>query len=74
MGVSGFVWRVLVLICRLCQFCVRLGALGKVRRHACIVGAAARGLLVGLASLIAVAWLANIMPVNPLAARLRAAA
>ncbi len=33
-----------------------------------IVGAAARGLLVGLASLIAVAWLANIMPVHPLAA------
>jgi ABC-2 type transport system permease protein len=29
-----------------------------------IVGAAARGLLVGIASLIAVAWLANIMPVN----------
>ena len=29
-----------------------------------IVGAAARGLLVGAASLIAVAWLANIMPVN----------
>ena len=33
-----------------------------------IVGAAARGLLVGFASLIAVAFLANIMPVNPLAA------
>lgn len=33
-----------------------------------IVGAAARGMLVGLASLIAVSWLANIMPVNPLAA------
>ncbi len=33
-----------------------------------IVGAAARGLLVGFASLIVVAWLANIMPVNPLAA------
>ncbi|MEZ5960051.1 MAG: ABC transporter permease [Hyphomonadaceae bacterium] len=33
-----------------------------------IVGAAARGLLVGFASLIAVAWLANIMPVNPLVA------
>ncbi|MGD9979792.1 MAG: ABC transporter permease [Hyphomonadaceae bacterium] len=29
-----------------------------------IVGAAARGLLVGVASLIAVAWLANIVPVN----------
>jgi ABC-2 type transport system permease protein len=33
-----------------------------------IVGAAARGLLVGLVSLVAVAWLANIMPVNPLVA------
>lgn len=33
-----------------------------------IVGAAARGLLVGIASLVAVAWLANIMPVNPLVA------
>jgi len=33
-----------------------------------IVGAAARGLLVGFASLIAVAWLANIMPANPLVA------
>lgn len=33
-----------------------------------IVGAAARGILVGAASLVAVAWLANIMPVNPLAA------
>jgi ABC-2 type transport system permease protein len=33
-----------------------------------IVGAAARGLLVGFASLITVAWLANIMPVNPFAA------
>ena len=33
-----------------------------------IVGAAARGLLVGLASLIAVAWLANIMPAHPLVA------
>jgi len=30
-----------------------------------IVGAAARGILVGVASLIAVAWLANIVPVNP---------
>jgi ABC-2 type transport system permease protein len=33
-----------------------------------IVGAAARGLLVGIASLIAVAWLANVMPVHPLVA------
>ena len=33
-----------------------------------IVGAAARGLLVGLASLIAVAWLANVMPAHPLVA------
>ncbi|MEZ5957186.1 MAG: ABC transporter permease [Hyphomonadaceae bacterium] len=33
-----------------------------------IVGAAARGLLVGFASLIAVAWLANIVPANPLVA------
>lgn len=33
-----------------------------------IVGAAARGLLVGLASLIAVSWLANIMPAHPLIA------
>ncbi len=33
-----------------------------------IVGAAARGLLVGLASLVAVAWLANIMPAHPLIA------
>jgi ABC-2 type transport system permease protein len=33
-----------------------------------IVGAAARGLLVGLASLIAVAWLANIVPEHPLIA------
>ncbi len=33
-----------------------------------IVGAAARGLLVGLASLIAVAWLANIVPAHPLIA------
>jgi ABC-2 type transport system permease protein len=33
-----------------------------------IVGAAARGLLVGLASLIAVAWLANVMPAHPLIA------
>jgi ABC-2 type transport system permease protein len=33
-----------------------------------IVGAAARGLLVGLASLIAVAWLANIVPEHPLVA------
>jgi ABC-2 type transport system permease protein len=30
-----------------------------------IVGAAARGLLVGFASLVAVAWLANIMPAHP---------
>ncbi|MGD9967418.1 MAG: ABC transporter permease [Hyphomonadaceae bacterium] len=33
-----------------------------------VVGAAARGLIVGAASLVAVAWLANIMPVNPLVA------
>jgi ABC-2 type transport system permease protein len=33
-----------------------------------IVGAAARGLLVGLASLIAVAWLANVIPAHPLIA------
>ena len=33
-----------------------------------IIGAAARGMLVGLASLIAVAWLANVMPAHPLAA------
>lgn len=33
-----------------------------------IVGAAARGLLVGLASLIAVAWLANVIPAHPLVA------
>ncbi|MEQ1618254.1 MAG: ABC transporter permease [Terricaulis sp.] len=33
-----------------------------------IVGAAARGMLVGLASLIAVAWLANVMPAHPLIA------
>jgi ABC-2 type transport system permease protein len=33
-----------------------------------IVGAAARGLLVGFASLIAVAWLANIVPAHPLIA------
>ncbi len=33
-----------------------------------IVGAAARGLLVGIASLIAVAWLANVVPAHPLAA------
>jgi|CXWL01.1.fsa_nt_gi ABC-2 type transport system permease protein len=33
-----------------------------------IVGAAARGLLVGLASLIAVSWLANVMPAHPLIA------
>ncbi len=33
-----------------------------------IVGAAARGLLVGLASMIAVAWLANVVPAQPLAA------
>ncbi len=33
-----------------------------------IVGAAARGLLVGLASLIAVAWLANVVPAHPFVA------
>lgn len=33
-----------------------------------IVGAAARGMLVGLASLIAVAWLANVTPAHPLVA------
>src|SRR5499426_3229724 len=33
-----------------------------------IVGAAARGLLVGLASLVAVCWLANVMPEHPLVA------
>jgi ABC-2 type transport system permease protein len=33
-----------------------------------IVGAAARGLLVGIASLIAVAWLANVIPAHPLVA------
>jgi len=33
-----------------------------------IVGAASRGLLVGLASLIAVAWLANVIPAHPLVA------
>jgi ABC-2 type transport system permease protein len=33
-----------------------------------IVGAAARGILVGLASLIAVAWLANVIPAHPLVA------
>ncbi|HEX5689133.1 MAG TPA: ABC transporter permease, partial [Roseiflexaceae bacterium] len=33
-----------------------------------IVGAAARGLLVGFASLIAVAWLANVIPAHPLIA------
>ncbi len=33
-----------------------------------IVGAAARGMLVGLASLIAVSWLANVLPAHPLAA------
>jgi ABC-2 type transport system permease protein len=33
-----------------------------------IVGAAARGLLVGLASLVAVAWLANVIPAHPLVA------
>lgn len=31
-----------------------------------IVGAAARGILVGFASLIAVAWLANVLPAEPL--------
>jgi len=33
-----------------------------------IVGAAVRGLLVGLASLVAVSWLANIVPAHPLIA------
>ncbi|GIK47624.1 MAG: ABC transporter permease [Hyphomonadaceae bacterium] len=33
-----------------------------------IVGAAARGILVGAASLLAVSWLANITPIHPLAA------
>jgi len=33
-----------------------------------IVGAAARGILVGLVSLIAVAWIANVVPVQPLVA------
>ena len=33
-----------------------------------LAGAAARGMLVGLASLIAVAWLANVMPAHPLVA------
>jgi ABC-2 type transport system permease protein len=33
-----------------------------------IVGAAARGMLVGLASIIAVSWLANVMPAHPLVA------
>lgn len=33
-----------------------------------IVGAAARGLIVGIASLIAVSWLANIVPAHPLVA------
>lgn len=33
-----------------------------------IIGAAARGLLVGLASIVAVAWLANVTPVYPLVA------
>lgn len=33
-----------------------------------IVGAAARGLLVGLASIIAVCWLANVIPSHPLVA------
>jgi ABC-2 type transport system permease protein len=33
-----------------------------------IVGAAARGILVGVASLIAVAWLANVIPAHPLVA------
>lgn len=33
-----------------------------------IIGAAARGLVVGLAGLIAVAWLANVMPAHPLVA------
>jgi ABC-2 type transport system permease protein len=33
-----------------------------------IVGAAARGMLVGLASLIVVSWLANIVPAHPLVA------
>lgn len=33
-----------------------------------IVGAAARGIIVGVASLIAVAWLANVIPTHPLIA------
>jgi ABC-2 type transport system permease protein len=33
-----------------------------------IVGAAARGILVGLASLVAVCWLANVIPTHPLVA------
>ena len=33
-----------------------------------VLGAAARGLLVGLASLIAVAWIANVVPAHPLVA------
>jgi len=33
-----------------------------------IVGAAARGILVGLASLVAVCWLANVIPAHPLVA------
>lgn len=33
-----------------------------------IVGAAARGILVGAVSLIAIAWLANVMPAHPLVA------
>src|ERR1700741_3567541 len=33
-----------------------------------ILGAAARGLLVGLASMIAVAWMANVIPAQPLVA------
>ncbi len=33
-----------------------------------LAGAAARGMLVGLASLVAVAWLANVMPAHPLIA------
>ncbi|MGE0597494.1 MAG: ABC transporter permease [Hyphomonadaceae bacterium] len=33
-----------------------------------ITGAAARGVLVGLASLVAVAWLANVIPAHPLVA------
>lgn len=33
-----------------------------------IVGAAARGIMVGLVSLVAIAWMADVLPVHPLAA------